>query len=409
MRPIVCCDRDRQDAGGGWAAISASFARAAAPRQHAPAPRAERRRLWQLPEKHLCALLGAAFDARELRQLVRRAGYADWDKASDYALHSTAVQHAKTRSDLSALLQKKLDERCAAALNRFRAARSRTEVIDAWRDWAATGDQVGAYWAALTHPQCDADADELLSQDMHMLAHFAFAARRAATRRLRDADEHAAQLEGALARVQAQCTALRATSAALRRDCEQSRREAARANAALLRWTSGDEARGWEARVRALEDSLAAARHAAAEARRELAAFMRRSSVRTGLPERVPARRECRPGLPPPSAEQPSSPADLTARRLLCVGGKTRLVPQYRAAIESANGVFLYHDGGIEDHLSRLPALLRSADAVVCLAADVSHCAYYAVKRYCKRFGKSCALLPGSSVSALTQGLHRLA
>jgi hypothetical protein len=79
------------------------------------------------------------------------------------------------------------------------------------------------------------------------------------------------------------------------------------------------------------------------------------------------------------------------------------------AAVEGANGVFLYHDGGVEDHLSRLPTLLRSADAVVCLAGDVSHCAYYAVKRYCKRFGKACALLGNSSVSALAQGLHELA
>jgi hypothetical protein len=403
VKPIVCCDRDRPDAGSAWQAIGDSLARGAAPFQHASL-RAERRRLWQVPEKHLCVLLGAAFDARELRQLFRRAGYADWDAASDYALHSTAVHQAKTRNDLSVALQKKLDERFAAALTRFRAARSRLDLIRLWRDWAATGDQVGAYWAALTHAQCDVDADERLSQEMHMLAHFAFAERRAATRRLRAADERVAQLEAALARAQAQCTALRDAAAALRRECEQSRQQAAHASAALLRWTDGDEARGWEARARALEAARDEAQRETAHVRRQLVASMRR--------EEHPARLAAPPRGPTPPARvepTPPAPADLTTRRLLCVGGKTRLVPQYRAAIEGANGVFLYHDGGIEDHLSRLPGLLRSADAVVCLAADVSHCAYYAVKRYCKRFGKSCALLPGSSVSALTQGLQKVA
>jgi hypothetical protein len=42
-------------------------------------------------------------------------------------------------------------------------------------------------------------------------------------------------------------------------------------------------------------------------------------------------------------------------------------------------------------------------------AGDVSHCAYYAVKRYCKRFGKTCALLANSSVSALSHGLQQVA
>jgi hypothetical protein len=407
MKPIVCCERERPDGGAAWEAIGAAFARAPAPVPIEPPARPERRRLWQLPEKHLCVLLGAAFDARELRQLFRRAGYEDWRAATDYALHSTAVHHAKTHGDLSRLMQKKLEERCRAALTRFRTVDSRVELIRQWRSWAATGEQVAAYWAALTHPRCDMEADELLYQEMHMLAHFAFAERRAATRRLGDADERSARLEAALARAQAQCVALRASAASLRSERDGARRELVHASAALARWTQGDEARAWEESFRMLEAERDAARRQAADANRELAALRRR----TGRDERwpPPAARPDVVSAAAPVERRCAAPADLTAKRLLCVGGKTRLVPQYRAAVESANGVFLYHDGGVEDHLSRLPAMLRSADAVVCLAGDVSHCAYYAVKRYCKRFGKTCALLANSSVSALSHGLQQVA
>jgi hypothetical protein len=51
-----------------------------------PASRRTRRKLWELPTRHHCILLGAAFDPRELRQLFRRGPYADWEKASDYAV-----------------------------------------------------------------------------------------------------------------------------------------------------------------------------------------------------------------------------------------------------------------------------------------------------------------------------------
>jgi hypothetical protein len=409
VKPIVCCDRERAEGGDAWAAIGAALSHTAPPPRVAPDLRPDRRRLWQLREKHHCVLLGAAFDARELRQLFRRAGYEDWRAASDYALHATAVNHAQKRGDLSQLMQKKLEERCGAAVARFRAAESRVELIGLWRDWAAKGEHVAAYWAALTHPRCDVETDELLYHDMHMLAHFAFAERRASVRRLRDADERSARLEATLARAQAQCSVLRVSAESARGECDRARRELARANATLARWTDGDEARAREARIRALEDERDAARRNAAEAQRELAALRRRSARETGPSPRPTGLGPSVSSAPAPVEPARAAPADLTAKRLLCVGGKTRLVPQYRAAVESANGVFLYHDGGVEDHLSRLPAMLRSADAVVCLAGDVSHCAYYAVKRYCKRFGKSCALLANSSASALSQGLQQVA
>jgi hypothetical protein len=104
-----------------------------------------------------------------------------------------------------------------------------------------------------------------------------------------------------------------------------------------------------------------------------------------------------------------AAPVRLDRRRVLCVGGKPRLVPRYRALIEDAHGEFLHHDGGIEDHASRLPPLLGAADCVVCLAGDVSHCAYYAVKRYCKRFGKPCVMVEAASVAAVARALSAVA
>jgi hypothetical protein len=96
-------------------------------------------------------------------------------------------------------------------------------------------------------------------------------------------------------------------------------------------------------------------------------------------------------------------------RRLLCVGGRTNLQPQYRSLVEKAGGQFMYHDGGKEEGLSRLPELLGQADAVICPADCVGHPAYFQLKRHCKQAGKPCVLLRSSGLASFADGLNRLA
>ncbi|MFZ5557342.1 MAG: DUF2325 domain-containing protein [Pseudomonadota bacterium] len=401
-RPACLCGQDHPE--------EPEAAELAALRQPLPPgiATAARARLWELDHQHHCVLLGGAFEPRELRQLFRRIGYEDWESAPDWELHSTAVAWARSRNALSKLMQKRLDERYAAAIARLRPARSREQVIGDFRHWAAAGDPVGAYWAAITHPECDASASELLARNMHMLAHLLFAERRAMGRRLRTVEERAAQVEQALARCQRHVEELRrslATERAARGAAEQAARAA---QAELARIASGAAGREREAREAGLRAERDQALRSARVAERRLAAARRE----------IDALRLEVEGVPGVSAPVPVDSADCAARRqkpdlgsrmVLCVGGKTGLLPAYREAVESARGVFVHHDGGIEDNLARLPALLGSADAVVCLAGSVSHGAYYAVKRYCKRFGKPCALAAGASVAALAQSLDCVA
>lgn len=364
-----------------------------------------RARLWELDHQHHCVLLGGAFDPRELRQIFRRIGYQDWESAPDWELHSTAVAWAQTRNELSRLLHKRLDERYSAAIARLKEARTRERIIAGFRAWAAAGDPVGAYWAAITHPECDAKASELLARNMHMLAHLLFAERRAMGRRLHVAEERADKSEQALARCQRHVAELQrrlAAERALRVSAEQAARQA---EAALERQLSGYKALELEARAKALAAERDQAQRSAQVAERRLDALRRELTRLREADDPKPAAALAAAG----DAVAPPPKADLGASMVLCVGGKTNLLPAYRETVERARGVFLHHDGGLEDSLARLPALLGSADAVVCLAGSVSHGAYYAVKRYCKRFGKPCALAAGASVAALSQSLDSVA
>jgi hypothetical protein len=177
----------------------------------------------------------------------------------------------------------------------------------------------------------------------------------------------------------------------------ETRREHDETRSELQRWRSGEETGLLRARLEAVEAELAASQQAERAARRSL-----RQAQRPLPGQAIEA-----PAHSAPSPSRAEIEADLARRRVLCVGGKTSLVPHYRQLVERARGEFVHHDGGVEHHLSRLPALLSAADAVICLAADCSHSAYRLAKRYCKAKGKPCALLATSSVHALSSCLQR--
>lgn len=366
-----------------------------------------RRRLWELPVRHHCVLLGAALDARELRQLFRRAGSRDYAAASDYELHASAVHFARDKNGFSLPVQRLLDERFRDAVLRFDDASTAGGLLERWRAYAAGGEAVSAYWAALTHPACDEALDQTLGLEMHMAAHHAFSERRASARRIRDLQARVAQLEASLAGARSRINALkretarlREASTALEGRLREARRQHEATRADLERWRDGEEAGSLRERIAAFEAALCASKEMERAARRALSEAQRRAAP---LETReIPAvHAEC---SPPESA----AAADLARLRVLCLGGKTNLVPHYREIVERARGEFVHHDGGREHHLSRLPALLSAADAVICLAADCSHAAYRLAKRYCRAKGKPCALLATSSVHALSSCLGRL-
>jgi len=372
-----------------------------------------RRRLWEVSTMHHCVLLGAAFDARELRQMFRRARYAGWEDATDYHLHSSAVSLAANANEFSREVQRRLDERYEAVVAVFRAAASALQLMQTWGEWVERGEVVAAYWAAVTHPLCDAVASETLSQEMHMAAHTAFIANRALQRRLRTAQEANSALDAQLGRLREQCRASRSEAAKLKEALPAARAQAHALQAniealtrELARWRNGDELQQWRSRCESL-----AQEHAAATAR--IAAEQRTVAKLTAQIERLQERtvRIAQEQAAAANADVVATPVteasvpDLAHACVLCVGGRASLVPKYRALIGRARADFLYHDGGLEDHLGRLPALLGSAHAVVCFSGEVSHAAYRTVKRYCKLRGKPCALIEQPSINGLLRAL----
>ena len=98
---------------------------------------------------------------------------------------------------------------------------------------------------------------------------------------------------------------------------------------------------------------------------------------------------------------------DLSGKRILYVGGRSKLAPHLRALVERHNGHFDHHDGGLEDSRGGLEYNLTGADMVFCPVDCVSHDACLRVKRHCQQQAKQFIPLRTSGISAFAAGLRQ--
>ena len=383
-------------------------------------------RLWELEHKLLCPVVGTCLPMDEVRKLARKHGVVH-PGASDYEAHVTVVSHCKSRNPVSEAVQQTLDRRHALWVGRFAKAKTEAAVADLWRAALDRGEASGALWGALT---CRATGEELgqrFYEDIHMLSHQVGAGVRADLARVAALEAEVGQLQGQIkragqrseselanraARIRYLEKALEAAESRAREseDLRQRLREveSGRRLAELERRLEEAEARADAIARHAGRADVLEERHAALKAdNQKLAESLRLASEeRDALERLLDEAQDCADcGLDPACPARP----EFGGRRLLCVGGRANLQPQYRSLVEKAGGRFMYHDGGKEEGLSRLPDLLGQADAVICPADCVGHPAYYQLKRHCKQAGKPCVLLRGSGLASFADGLSRLA
>jgi hypothetical protein len=95
----------------------------------------------------------------------------------------------------------------------------------------------------------------------------------------------------------------------------------------------------------------------------------------------------------------------LCARKVLIVGGITKMKHLYRDLIESCGGEFEYHDGYLKAGIKKLEAQVERSDLVLCPVNCNSHGACKKVKSLCKKLNKPVKMLPKSSLSIISSTL----
>jgi len=380
----------------------------AKPAPHNDAAGSRRHKLWELANNCHCPIIGVCLPLGLLRKLVGKVATLS-AQSDDYDLHVWAVHECTNRSRMAELLQRTLDERFAGPIRQFKDARDGEALMALWRKAVDSGDTAGAFWAALSHPRCDAWLTEAIVRDMHMIQHQAGASVRVDLGRFAELQKQNALLAAELEQTRdkaARAAEARAKEAArLVEQVAQLRTELAQRDTAidtLRRQLDALEAalpdmRDRERLLRRVEE-LEAREQALAEKMSQLRQRLARERQEASATVPAPL-----PVAPPPRVV----PIALADKTVLCVGGRSSNVPNYRELLEREGARFMHHDGGIEQASELLDTSLAAADLVICQTGCISHQAYWRVKDFCKRTGKRCLYVDNPSTSSLSFCLRR--
>ena len=401
----------------------------------AAVPSARRRTLWEIWDGYHCSICGTCLSFAELRKIAAKAGLCFEPDETEHGIHGHFVQLGSKQGRVSKLMQKILDRKYRNAVERFRRAKSESELVDLWNRAMAEGDVPGPYWALMTHPCTTRSLMVHAFGEVHMLSHLAGATNRADIRRLRllegERQELSEQLAAARQRLSEREVEHRnlATEHGNEVRALHDRLKTARATELRLEqaekrlraFEDGEALRASDARNAALQSGLDEARRSHREEVKRRSALERElSTLRTAHQETSSAVRalnaECdalevvlQSGIDGVNGGVAATGAavDLCGRRVAYVGGRAGIVSHFRALVERLNGHFIYHDGGIEDHEGQLGRILGQADVVLCPVDCVSHRASLRAKTFCKRTAKPFVPLRSAGLSSFVTGLRR--
>lgn len=365
-----------------------------------------RRKLWELPHKFHCPVIGVCFGCDELRGLMGKILHLPHD-TSDFVLHTTAVGNCEERTALAELLHKTLERRFQLVIKQFSRIKTNADLRLSWRRACKEATQIPAsLWAVWTHPACDSRLEQEVYGDIHMIQHQIGAGTRADVRQLQVLEASKLTLEDELSRMRSELDVLRQDKIVtvngfrqqitdLRADlvAKESWGQQLHNELLALRSTIPDldcrqellrqRDEVWQQNVR-LKAELAARdkevlrlSEFARYAEETLESLVREDEMQAALPA-----------------------TDLAGKCVLCVGGRSSAVTSYRDVVEQSGGRFLHHDGGLEESLHRIDGVLAAADIVICQAGCISHNAYWRVKDLCKRTGKPCMFVKNSGVTS---------
>lgn len=384
-----------------------------------------RRKLWDLESKHHCPVIGTCLTLDELVRFARRFGFSE-SSYDEYALHVEAVGLAGSKNVVSEAIHKHLDKKYDRYRKQYEKIKSDAQLFRQWKLALAEGEVAGPMWAVLTHKLASAETRQTVYTDVHMLSHQVGAGQAADARRLLHLEKENTQLKQALRKQQREhANTMESLQKRLKhQDGQMIRLEMAEKELDKFRQqqaaSESDVAR--QARERQLSSLQAENSRLSQMANRsetlsaELNALQQRFDdllyehkqviEERALLEELFGTQEADDSVTPDPCKGCNQMA--TQRCVLCVGGRTSLLSQYRGMAERLGIRLVHHDGGLEESITRLPELINASDAVICPTDCVSHSAYYQIKKHCKRIGKPCLLYRGAGVSSFAMALKRL-
>ncbi|PIE68758.1 MAG: hypothetical protein CSA21_05685 [Deltaproteobacteria bacterium] len=377
---------------------------------------ARRLRVWEVEAFFKCQLVGTCLSKPDQRRILRRSG-VDVNGLSAFEVHELLVASTDKKCPVAERIDTRLAGKFAKTLNPLFDL-SVTEFKKRWRAAFAQGTWENIFWAVVSRPDLSYSFRREVFGCVHMSMHWSCSQSACLKKKLADQEkrvrgmnEKSSSQTAELRKLKEENDVLRKQNAHARESIAYYRSEQERLHAALAQAEEASHGRGhdeWEA----LEEQVTTLTLALEEERAKNEAlvvengeFLDELNTQLELNEQFQQdAREIMEQLARLEHCDATCPSfDLCKKRILLVGGVTRIKNLYRQLIEEGGGVFEYHDGYMTKGAKDLERRLKQADVVLCPVTCNSHGACSMVKKLGKKYNKPVHMMGSSSLTALSQ------
>jgi hypothetical protein len=380
-------------------------------------PASSTKHIWEIESFLKCPLVGACLSVDEHRRVLDKAGFPA-RRLTPYQLHRAIMDHLDGKNRISTKADNFLRFKYRHDIP---ALQDLDEVAfkDRWKTCLSTGKTEAAFFVAATRSDIRESFLIEIFGDIHMLNHSNLSEVNKARRELSLQADANRKLSRLLDKQKKKANAARKENSELKRAREQALIQAERLRRAKQSRKIQDQgmhAPGTETgeinkdvaplerRIAELEEQKKRLEKEKRDVEKKLRTLQGTNGIMSEelnllinqMASYVEIKPQCRESCPRP---------DLCAKRILIVGGLTKMKQLYQNLVESNGGEFEYHDGYMHKGKRNLEDRVKRCDLVICPVNCNSHGAAGKVKEICQKHRKPLKMLPSSSLSAIANVL----
>ena len=376
-------------------------------------------KFWEIDPFFKCPVVGICLTLSEQKQVLKKAGISPKGK-SPFEIHEILVGCSEKENRVSKQMERLVHRKFRAEITPLLELNEKV-FMGHWASCFYGGTFAGVFWAAAIRPDLSDEARGRIFGDIHMSMHENVEHSARFKRQLTLYREEAAKMSAKAREAARSRKTLQKENAKLRKDQEDlcnrmaaDEKEMVRLTEALSSTKAAAGTDNLERDIKRLDGNLADLMETIKEKDRQLADFekknrrlsealVKQKGVSASLQKEVEmliqgAFRSNR-------CDETCPSYDLCQRRVLMVGGLTKIKSLYRQVIEAKNGIFEYHDGYMQNGTKNLEHRVRRADVVLCPVNCNSHAACALVKKLGKKHKKPVRLLASSSLNAIGEAI----
>lgn len=366
--------------------------------------------LWEVMPNFRCPIVGTCLSVPEQKKIIKKTA-GQTKRMSAFDIHHLLMEYMNTENPVSLKTERYIRSKYKTAIERY-GALSESELAGLWGDAGETGEMAGLFYIIATRSDISTGLRMTAFGEIHMIGHSNLHDIIKARKELTQQQEVNERLTGRLAEEKEK-------TVQLNRINKDNRKEIRALNVQISTLTKPrknpagltEDTAPLKERVAELEAQLAETRHENNRLLREkrkleIRYFETESTAELLKGELLELTRAV-------SVENESSCCPDNCchacikcpKRVLMIGGMTKMKPFYKNIVESGGNEFIYHDGYMKNKTRQLNDLVSRSDLILCPTNCNSHNACLRIKRLCKKYNKPFRMMPCSSLNAVSKAM----